>query len=232
MTTSPSRSFSLVHIPEESLPFPEAGLPPTSPPHVTHQPSPPTHVSHTSSYQNSASSSVNVSPHTSRPHSPPPTDTIISSSEVVQNGFIPRYVDRTESQPESQGGGSLPDSWSESSVFSGIQKPSTLLSKVKNIAKQGAVSLDSHKIQKPVKMMKGLLSSLTNPPLLTSQESQTSLYNNENFQSAPPPTSPPLELGEMVLSPTTPPPNIEEMDSHVTLAPETIAFVEATNSTW
>ena len=117
-------------------------------------------------------------------------------------------------------------------MFGGLQKPSTLLSKVKNIAKQGGVSLDSNKIQKPVKRMKELLSSLTNPPLLTSQDSQTSLYNNENFQSAPPPTSPPLELGEMVLSPTTPPPTVEETDSHVTLAPKTIAFVQATNSTW
>lgn len=121
---------------------------------------------------------------------------------------------------------------SESNYF---PKSSTLLSKVKSIARQGVT--DSNKLQRPVKMVKDLLSSFANPPLAGPQPT---LYTNENFvpsvipPTSPPtsPTSPPLEEGEMVV--TTPPPveAEEEPDAPPVMSPQTAKFVEATNFTW
>ena len=100
---------------------------------------------------------------------------------------------------------------------------------MKNIAKQGVV--ESNRLQRPVKMVKELLSSLSS----ASQDSQPTLYTNENFVpsvTTPSPTSPPLEQGEMALSPTPPPVTGEEQTDGPTMDPETKEFIEATNSTW
>ncbi len=164
-----------------------------------------------------------MSPHPSHPnHTPPP---IVASSLVVQNGLIPSYTEQQDTPLTVE-------ITSESSNY--FPKSTTLLSKVKSIARQGVT--ESNKLQRPVQIVKDLFSSLANPPITGGP--QPTLYTNDNFVPAvnrPPPlpavSPPPLEQGEMVV--TTPPPTEEpeEPDGPI-MSPQTAQFVDATNSTW
>ena len=70
----------------------------------------------------------------------------------------------------------------------GRQKPTALLSKMKSFAKQGGqnIKIEPEAIQRPVKVVKDFLSSLTNPPAFTPSQSSRFydsqyVYRNEGF---------------------------------------------------
>ena len=74
----------------------------------------------------------------------------------------------------------------------GIQKPTALFSKMKSFAKQGGqnIKIEPEAIQRPVRVVKDFLSSLTNPqPFTASQSSRfydsQYVYRNEGFGEYP-----------------------------------------------
>lgn len=74
----------------------------------------------------------------------------------------------------------------------GRQKPTALLSKMKSLAKQGGqnIKIEPEAIQRPVKVVKDFLSSLTNPPAFTPSQSSRFydsqyVYQNEGFGEYP-----------------------------------------------
>ena len=190
-----SPSSSLLHAPEEDLPFPEAGLP--------------------KSQYSTPSTSHTPSPFPSLPSTPPQSQilpTLNHSALTVQVESLARHaqeitnsaqMEPTQRHSSVKEGNELTEKGkvhrSSSIDVAGIGGVAGALSKVRSMALQGGQSMGQ-------KMVKGFLSSLSTSQLSSSYDghvnSQAVLYRNNNVLSSP--TSPSaIEEGEFALSPSS-----------------------------
>lgn len=212
----PSRKQSIPQIPElQSLPFPEAGLPPTashpnSSGSVSPYPTPPNRESLLSNQTPGAlhskvkavAAQIELLAQPERPGKSdkdklPPSNPFDRPRPVQAEARDAADTDSrvfplTKSSPHERDVDS-----SSRSISGGLQKPAALISKMKSMAIQGGqnIGIEPESIQRPMKKMKELLSSITapqpSPPVyntLTTTSSQPhtqTAYRNEDALPMP-----------------------------------------------